>query len=180
METIVDINFIAYDKNWLDKLSKNFHCGNDKIDYFIRSNESLDTKLGKTYICLDNGNNNIISYFNLGTGSINYIDSFGKIKMGGSAHLNYFALDEKYQGSIIETNPYIKLSDILLNKCIDKIKEIKDNHIGFSFITLFSTNEGYNLYLRRGFDNIEEDMIVSPNDSEQKCLPMYLSLDDVS
>lgn len=178
METITDIDFIVYNKTWLDKLSKNFHCVNDKIDYFIRSNESLDTKLGKTYICLDNGCNNIIAYFNLGTGSINFKDFSGKLKMGGSAHLNYFALDEKYQGSVIETDPYIKLSDILLNKCIEKIKEIKDNHIGFSFITLFSTNEGYNLYLRRGFDNIEEDMIVSPNDEEQKCIPMYLPLDD--
>ncbi len=37
--------------------------------------------------------------------------------------------------------------------------------------------EGYNLYKRNGFEELEEDMKIAKNDGEKTCIPMYLPLD---
>jgi len=52
------------------------------------------------------------------------------------------------------------------------------NKIGFTFITLSSTKEGYNLYKRAMFEDLEDDMFIAEKDMEQGgCVPMYYSLD---
>ena len=45
------------------------------------------------------------------------------------------------------------------------------------FVTLNSTKEGYSLYLRNGFENLEEDMHFTADESETECTPMYLCID---
>ncbi|WP_330637123.1 hypothetical protein, partial [Faecalicatena fissicatena] len=71
----------------------------------------------------------------------------------------------------------INLSDILLDDCMSRIEEIRRNHLGFMFVTLNSTKEGYSLYLRNGFENLEEDMHFTADESETECTPMYLCID---
>lgn len=173
------MKFEIYNKTMQNRLSSNFVCGNKYLDKFLRSEESLDTQFGKTYVYLNAKKDAIVSYFNIGTGSIieKNINYNKDIKMGGSAHLNCFALDEKYQGQVLKTKEiFIKLSDYLLAKCIKKILNIKSKYIGFSFITLYSTKRGYNLYKRFGFEDIEEDMVLPIEKSEMKCYPMYLPI----
>ena len=52
------------------------------------------------------------------------------------------------------------------------------NKIGFTFITLSSTDEGHNLYKRTMFDDLEDDMFIAEKDMEQNgCIPMYYSID---
>lgn len=71
----------------------------------------------------------------------------------------------------------INLSDVLLDECLAKIEYIRKEYVGFSFVTLSSTKEGYSLYCRTGFEDLEEDMGFSAKDSDIECIPMYLPLD---
>ena len=49
--------------------------------------------------------------------------------------------------------------------------------LGFSFITLGSSMEGYSLYKRNAFEILEDDMSFSVEEAEKDCILMYLPLD---
>lgn len=49
--------------------------------------------------------------------------------------------------------------------------------MGFSFVTLNSTKEGYPLYKRNDFEDTEEDFVFSIEDSDIACKSMYFALD---
>lgn len=68
-------------------------------------------------------------------------------------------------------------SDILLADCLNRIENIRENALGFAFVTLSSTDEGYNLYEQNGFSPLEEDMKIAKNSGEMSCIPMYLPID---
>lgn len=57
---------------------------------------------------------------------------------------------------------------------------IRRDHVGFGFVTLSASKEGYKLYKRHGFMELEdEDMFFTNNDDEQsgEGKQMYLPLD---
>ena len=172
--------FVKYTKKYRNKLSKYFQCDNKYLDSFLAGDISLDDSFGTTYICLNNDRNEIIAYYNIGTGALINKSSNDGNKMGGSVHLNCFALDKKYHGiTMVEDKETYKFSDYLLNMCISKIMNIRKRKIGFSFITLYSTNAGYNLYKRNGFEDLELDMELPYDYSELQCKPMYYPLIEV-
>ena len=140
---------------------------------------ALDLNYGKTYVLLNDSGNRIVGYYCLTTG---LIEQDG-IKIGGSVHIRDFALDKKYQGIVQHELPngdILKLSDVLLMDCIDRIHAIRNDHIGFSMISLFSTFEGESLYLRNGFDYAEEDMRVPKEEDDGQTKPMYRPVDEIA
>ncbi len=170
---------IQYSASML-KLADSFHSGNLYLDSFLKSNHALNDNFGKTYVLLSENQTAIIGYYNIGVGYIEQIEGSRRHKMGGSVHINCFALDEKYHGLLRAVAPdgtKINLSDVLLDDCIQRIEALRIEHIGFTFITLSSTKEGYSLYQRNGFDNLEQDMSFSVEESDAECTPMYLALD---
>lgn len=54
---------------------------------------------------------------------------------------------------------------------------IEQNDSGFSFVTLNSTREGYSLYVRNGFDNLEDALNFAIEESDVECRPMYFVMD---
>ena len=52
----------------------------------------------KTYVWLTEDNKRIIGYYSLGTGYLERVlkDEKSRVKLGGSIHINGFALDRKY------------------------------------------------------------------------------------
>lgn len=162
----------------IQELAYKFHCGNSYIDSFLRSSQALDDGFGKTYVWLEDDDKNIIGFYNISVGSIDQYDGNAWYKIGGAVHINEFAIDQKYQGVPVASNPNIFLSDLLLKDCIDRIVYVREHWIGFSFISLQSTMAGYNLYRRNDFEKIEEDMKVTQmQESEIDCTTMYLALD---
>ena len=152
-----------------------FNCGNVSIDRFIRSSEALDPGYGKTFVWLSYDESEIIGFYNITTGSVDSLNEENtNYKVGGAIHINQFALSEEYQGQ--EFDKSIKASDFLLAECLDRIYSIRKN-VGFSFITLQSTERGFSLYKRNDFEEIEEDMQIVQTEHEIKCTPMYLALD---
>ena len=161
-------------------LSDGFNSGNEYLDNFIKSEEALDIGIGKTFIWLNNDGDEIIGYYNIGVGYIDSYDGNDKYKVGGSVHLNFFALNGNYHGVVMETREdgrKIKASDELFMNFMERVYELRDKYIGFSFVTLAATEEGYSLYKRNSFEDLDEDLHFSLKDDEDGCRPMYLALD---
>ena len=170
---------VLYDASY-QKLASSFHSGNDYLDRFLQIPDSLNDNIGKTYILIFEDEKTIIGYFNLGVGYIEQAtDGITVRKIGGAIHFNCLALDEKYHGLQIhmDNGDKIRLSDILLDRCMQKIAEIRQKDVGFSFVTLSSTKAGYHLYLRNGFERLDGDMNFSIEESEDGCIPMYYAID---
>lgn len=70
----------------------------------------------------------------------------------------------------------IKFSDRLFTDFMNKVYELREKYIGFSFVTLAATDEGYSLYKRNYFDDLDADLHFSFKDDEKGCKPMYLAL----
>ena len=173
------INVVPYDAS-LQKLASSFQSGNSYLDRFLIDPISLDDSFGKTFVFLSSDDQTIIGYYNLGVGYIEENDHGIIRKTGGAVHINCFALDERFHGLLqayTEDGVKVNLSDILLDHCLEKIEVIRKEYVGFSFVTLNSTREGYSLYLRNGFEELEEDMHFAVEDSDVECIPMYLIMD---
>ena len=175
------LEILPYDAS-LQKLAYSFNCGNDYLNRFLRSASSLDVNRGKTYVCVTECRDVIVGYFNIGVGHIDMISTHGNIRIGGSAHINCFALDNRFRGTIqatTEDGSNIYLSDILLQMCLAIIRRIRETMIGFAFVTLCSTEDGHKLYLRNDFEDLDDDLDFSYSDEETDgpCYRMYLPLD---
>lgn len=111
------------------------------------------------------------------------IDGQQVIKCGGAIHINDLALDKRFRGRpVFENQPSMEIlwSDLLLRDCINRIQYIRERHVGFSFISLSASKEGYNLYKRHGFLELAEDdmyFINSDDEISGKGIQMYLPLD---
>jgi hypothetical protein len=168
---------IPYTKEIQDNLSGNFDCGNEALTAFLKSNEALDNAIGKTFVCLDN-NNTIVGYYNISTGDIK---DNSDVRIGGAVYINYFAMNTVYQQYRLNNhntnNHTTYASDMLLADCLNRINDIREDKLGFAFVTLSSTDEGLYLYERNGFYPLEEHMRISRNHGEKTCSPMYLPID---
>lgn len=163
------------------QLAISFKSGNGYLDRFLKDSLSLEDWFGKTYVLLTDDNSAIVGYYNIGTGYIEQLIGEKHYKIGGSIHINCFALHEKYHGILQATTPEgkkVNLSDFLLHDCIERIFEIR-KRVGFSFITLCATKQGYNLYKRNDFETLDEDLYFSAGEEDDSNFytAMYLPLD---
>ncbi|MDE5569206.1 MAG: GNAT family N-acetyltransferase [Ruminococcus sp.] len=158
-----------YTKDIKNNLSSGFDCGNDALTAFLKSYDALDDMFGKTYVMISD--DRIIGYYNISTSCI---ENDKGIRIGGSVYINCLAVDKHYQK--VKRGEYY-ISDILLADCLNRIENIRENTLGFAFVTLSSTDEGYYLYERNGFSPLEEDMKIAKNYGELSCVPMYLPID---
>ena len=175
----INVKTEKYDQN-LISLSRDFSSGNEFLDQFIKSKDALNESLGKTFVWIDDKRTHIIGYYNIGVGYIDMISGDEKYKIGGSIHLNFFALNEKYRGIVVgetQDGTSVKISDKLFADFMSKVYEIRDKYLGFAFVTLAATEEGYSLYRRNFFDDLDEDLHFSFKDDEKGCKPMYLAID---
>ena len=167
---------VRYYKSYIH-LSKKFNSGHIVLDSFIKSEKSTDSAYGVTYIWLNESEDEIIGYYCISAGTFDYKENETRIKQCGAAHIDYFAIDEKYQGVKYEDDKYeYKLSDLLLLDCLNRINVIR-HCIGIGCVTLSSTEQGYNLYKRADFEETDLDTCFSDTEGEKKTTDMYLFLD---
>ena len=164
---------LKYTLELQEKYSSKFDCGNWNINSFIKERISLDSFFGTTYVLI--ANDELIGFYNISTGYIEQEKDEIYERQGGAIYINYLAIDVKYQKFKYNEDWY--MSDLLLNDCISRCISIQDNIIGFSFITLSSTKEGYYLYERNGFSQLDDDMYFAKNSGEQYCTSMFLAMD---
>ena len=162
------------------ELTKKFTSGNKFLDYFLQSDDAFNDGIGKTFVWVNEKRTEIIGYYNIGVGYIDMYDGDDKYKVGGSIHLNFFALNEKYRGIVIDKRKDgtdIKISDQLFADFMNKVFELRQKYIGFSFVTLAATDEGYSLYKRNYFEDLDAELHFSFKTDEKGCRPMYMALD---
>ncbi len=147
-----------------ENLRDSFKCGNNIIDNFLREGKALDENQGITYVMLSDKRDVIIGYYNIEVGRIDQREEVGNNifyrPMGGTVNINYLAIHRDFQGIKVATvdDKNIYLGDILLNDCERRILSLR-KQVGITFITLYSTNEGYHLYKgRNSYEDFEDDM----------------------
>lgn len=164
----------------IKELAKNFSSGNTFLDTFLKSEDAFNDSIGKTFVWVNEKRTEIIGYYNIGVGYIDMYNGDDKYKIGGAIHLNFFALNNKYRGIVIEKRDdgrEVRVSDQLFYDFMQKVFILRQNFIGFSFVTLAATEEGYSLYKRNYFEELDTDLHFSFKDDEKGCIPMYLALD---
>ena len=168
-----------------ENLRDSFKCGNNIIDNFLREGNALDENQGITYVMLSDKRDVIIGYYNIEVGRIDQREEVGNNifyrPMGGTVNINYLAIHRDFQGIKVATvdDKNIYLGDILLNDCERRILSLR-KQVGITFITLYSTNEGYHLYKGRTiYEDFEDDMSTFVQESDQKCFKLYKCIDDI-
>jgi hypothetical protein len=173
-----------YTKNYED-LAKKFDCGNAVINNFLRDGNALDANQGVTYVLLSDEKDYIVGYYNIEVGRVDQIEIVGDDiyyrPMGGTVNINYLAIHNDFQRyKIAEVDgKNIYLGDYLLRDCEKKVLELR-NKVGVSFITLYSTDEGYNLYHDRNcYEDFEDDMNTFVQETDSGCYKLYKWVDDI-
>jgi hypothetical protein len=176
------MNIDKYSKKY-EKIAMEFTCGNQIIDNFLHSSNALDVNQGITYVMLSDKKDVVIGYYNIEVGRVDRVEMVGNnkcyIPMGGTVNINYLAIDSNFQGHRIVEDRNIYLGDYLLRDCEKKILELRDT-VGISFITLYSTEEGYNLYHERNsYEDFEDDMSTFVQESDNSCYKLYKWIDEI-
>lgn len=178
------MNIVKYTSEYED-LAKDFKCGNEVIDKFLHDGSALDENQGITYVLLSDEADFIIGYYNIEVGRVDQIEVIGNKEyykpMGGAVNINYLAIHNDFQGMMIAKvdNKKIYLGDFLLRDCEKRILELR-RIVGISFITLYSTEEGYHLYHNRNsYENFEDDMSTFVKESDISCQKLYKWVDDI-
>ena len=173
-------NVVPYDAS-LVKLASAFRSNHPYLDSFLNDGLALNPSYGKTYVWLTQERSAIIGYYNITTGYVEQDNCSIPERMGGSIHvINCFAPDEKFHGITVgrrSDGQPIRLSDMLLQECIHRIEQIRENNVGFAFITLCATEDGKHLYERQGFFELETDMSFHTNEKDMKNTFMYYPLE---
>lgn len=94
---------------------------------------------------------------------------------------NYLAIHSDFQRINIaeDGDKKIYLGDIILRDCEKRILELR-NKVGISFVTLYSTQEGYHLYhVRNSYEEFEDDMSTFVQESNISCHKLYKWVDDI-
>lgn len=167
-------------------LASIFDCGNIILNNFLKSTNALDENQGITYIMVSDNKDFIIGYYNISVGRVDLIEQTETTvvykPMGGSININYLAIHSKYQHTHIGNLPSgqkIYLGDYLLRSCEKTILALR-KHVGIAFITLYSTQEGYNLYHNRNsYEIFETDMNTFIEERDLECYKLYKCIDDL-
>ena len=178
------MNIVEYTSEY-EYLAKNFKCGNSVIDKFLHDGNALDKNQGITYILLSDENDFIIGYYNIEVGRVDQIEIIGDKEiykpMGGAVNINYLAVHSDFQGTMLAEieGKKIYLGDYIVRDCEKRILELR-NKVGISFVTLYSTKEGYHLYhVRNCYENFEDDMSTFVQESDMSCHKLYKWVDDI-
>ena len=142
----------------LQKLAAKFDCGNSYLNQFLRSPDALDAGVGKTFVFLTENTESIVGYYNLSCGSLDEIEGDVRYKIGGTIHIGYFAIDEKFQHQLQATTPngiHLYWGDVLLEECLSRIEAIRSQQVGVSFVTLASSEAGERLYRHHDFEDVD-------------------------
>ena len=164
-------------------LAQSFDCENFIINTFLRSSDALDSNQGITYILLDDEETQIVGFYNIGMTRIDQTQTVGEdtyyYPMGGAAVINYLAVTKDYKHHQYIPGEKYYYGDYILNDCEEKLCELR-KRIGFSFIMISSTKEGYHLYHDRNFyDDFDDDMSIFLKESDKKCYLLYKWADDL-
>ena len=103
--------------------------------------------------------------------------------MGGTVNIAYLALDKEYHHLWLGRNRNQRnfyFGDMLLSDCERRIRGLSRD-LGISFVTIYSSEEGYHMYHdRNDYEDFEEDMNTVVHDSDAGCRRLYKWVGDIA
>lgn len=169
------------------RLAQSFDCGGPSVfNAFLKGPKALDSSYGKTFVLVTEDAKSIIGYYNIGVGEVVISDGARILKCGGAIHINYLAVDKNYRGQTAimgaDNLHGLRWSDVLLGDCLARIEHIRHQYIGFMFVTLSSSQDGFDLYHNRfGFElfaDVEDMSFYESDEDASGGTKMYLPLDN--
>lgn len=159
-------------------LIKNFKCGNDEIDGYLKEKALNDIECGNSFtrIIINVDNNELIGYYSINCSSI-VMDNHNHKYFSPAIEIKILALSEKYQGiKFFQDDEEDMFSDQILCEIIYKIVEITEKYISATSIILYSVPKAVNFYKRNGFELFEEYMVSNDDMYLKDCVPMWFQL----
>lgn len=164
-------------------LLASFDCGNPAINKYIHNELGTDVDGCVSYLLFsDEKKDALMGFYSIETGRLDQHCDDGQITpMGGTINISYLALDIKYQHTFLrktQDGQNFYIGDYLLEDCENRIQELSSK-VGISFITLYSSEDGYHMYHdRNDYVDFEDDMSTVVRDSDVGCKKLYKWLSD--
>lgn len=171
------------------KLVKEFECGNDYIDEFLKRKAVCDNQ-STTHLLIEKSNNLLLGFFSLSASGISFNMSSGNVPRDkknrfniSAIEIDFFAINKPFQHMFfdeiteLENEKYF-LSDILFEKIMEFIIEIKE-YVGFRSVVLYSVpnskdkNKPLDIYERFGFVSFEDYMEQDKKRFLEGCIPLF-------
>ena len=172
----------------------NFNAGTDNFAFteFIKKQAELDMNNGDgvTYLIIDkkeNGDNILVAYYTISTGSINIIDRYDfednqipesdkreHFSPVSAFYINMFAVSDDYQDSIFEGK---LISGLILKNIINELLEMSFSVIGAKSIILCAVPKAVRFYKINGsFRELESKYTILDKIDVSGNVPMQLVL----
>ena len=161
-----------------------FDCGNPVINEYAHNSLGTDIDSGIPYLLMSKDKSKLMGFYSIEAGRLDQSDDGKHISpMGGTVNISYLALDKEYQhrwlGKTANGNNYY-IGDFLLNDCESRILALSKD-VGITFITLYSSEEGYHMYHdRNSYEDFEDDMVTVVQDSDVGCKKLYKWVSDIT
>lgn len=170
-------------------LFKNFKCGHEEIERYIKEDALNDNSAGKgvTFLIVNKKSRRLVAYYTLASSALLYFkdeDILNKtgidnVKISGisSIEIKMFAVSTSYQDVKCDdgNGHEIPVSAFILGSLIGEIYNISLYTTGIETIILNATPDAVDFYIKNSF--VPLDKYYSLHDSyTEGCTPMYLEL----
>lgn len=151
-----------------------FNCGDEGLNDFLHGVAFRYHKkgLGKTYLIINDANNDIMGYYTLRCNGLPYLDKeSGMQKIKPVVEITRFAIDCQYQNQKLGITV---LARIITEDIIEGIVSI----IGVEAVYLLSLESAIGFYEKVGFEELSEEFqqLIQESDVGDECKAMVLAL----
>lgn len=148
-----------------DRYVECFDCGNSFLNNKLREIFKKET-LGCLYGMIDTIDEKLIGYYSISTSYIidnpffklkeTYYGDQGFFVGRPTLNLQYFAIDNEFQGKYIDEDQKFKFSQILAENCVKELKGIS-NLVKLKDVTVYSTVQALGMYFDLGFNFLDSE-----------------------
>lgn len=157
-----------------EALIRDFDCGDYVFNDFLKENAIKWRDKGEavTYLCVDDEKapSRVYAYATVNANGLLYKGEDSKNNYIHCAEIRLFAIAKALRSNGDPTRNY---SEIIFKRFLQELYYMSLNVIGFDAIFLAANENGYGLYKKSGFVEIEEFIAPESNESEG-CTPLLL------
>ena len=168
---MITIEIVSYDNSEYYTAIEKFNCGHKHFNEFLKSADEF----GTTFLFIDKDSKSIVGFMSFCCSNIKI-----KGKIEPAIEIKLFAIDEKWQGEIVDGDTLAKR---FMKTFIEYFMQISEKTIKADYVVLHSmTKKSTNFYKGLNFIEVETDIETGEQEKvrvgafEKKCAPMFLKL----
>lgn len=166
---------------------QSFSCGNEKLDFYIKSEIFSETELDLSdglhfKVCIS-GTNKIIVFFSLAnSGIIHQLDNY--IHLLPAIKIDVFAIDKEFQKmhfnieSKESKNPddHYYFSDQIMGEVVKHCRNVGETQTLVDYILIYADKKAHRFYQRNLFADYQPFMQREQSQEINALIPMYMQL----